>query len=100
MDVVSGAASQIFFFPSKSGGRGRGPSGRVRGHVHLQMVVNFFFAHAREFILDFFSSRAREKPSGIFSLRFVVDRIVFHSLVMWCVRSCSKSSRFFFARAG
>ena len=55
-----------------------------------------------------FFSRTRESPLGNFesigkffflSARFVVNRIVFHSLVMWCARSCSKSSGFFFSRA-
>ena len=40
VDVVSGAACQIFFFPSKSAGRVHGPSGRVR----VQSVVPIFFS--------------------------------------------------------
>ena len=50
MDVVSGAASQIFFFffPAKSGGRGRGPAGRVQGQFRIKDVgEKFFFARAR-----------------------------------------------------
>ena len=72
----------------------------IMSRLHMKNTWNCcvykkFTESTKKFFLWFFFLRAREKPSAIFSLRFVVNRIVFHSLVMWCVRSCSKSSRFF-----